>query len=70
MRNSQLFSVICFDFDLILWFLKEFAILTKELTQARETLLERDEEIGELKAERNNTRVIDLIIPPLYQFHW
>lgn len=49
--------------------LKEFAALTKEVNMCREQLLEREEEIAELKAERNNTRVSSQTFRSLFKLH-
>ena len=37
--------------------MQDVASLGKELGEVQERLIEREEEISELKAERNNTRV-------------
>lgn len=44
------------------FFIQEIAALRKELSQTRDQLAARDEEIAELKAERSNTRVYIFII--------
>jgi len=43
--------------EVVLRCVQECAQLSKELTELQERLSERDDEISELKAERNNTRV-------------
>ena len=40
-----------------MFFLQDFMHLSKEVTSLRDALTEREDEVHELKAERNNTRV-------------
>ena len=40
-----------------LFLIQEYTAISRELGQVKDQLVQRDEEISELKSERNNTRV-------------